>query len=87
MVVVATVVAAVVATVLDLDEGPGVTLDALDLTVAGRVHGHHVADAELSAGTANAAVALGAELLLIAEDEIDLRHGGKILRLGLRGAA
>ena len=83
--------AAVVAAVLHLHEGAGAVRQALDHVRGGFAHAHDVVDADLllagHAEVRHAAIGVGGQLLRIAEDEVDLRHGGEGRGLGLRGAA
>ena len=77
-----------VAAVLDLDEGAGTAVHALDQVAGGLPHRHDVVDADRRlAVRAEAAIGGGRQLLAIAEHEVDLRHRGEAGRVDLRGAA
>ena len=86
-----------IAPVLHLHEGArkrracGETVEQVRRRLA---HGKDVADVDFFGGGdaevgegSKAPIMLRAKLLRVAEDEIDLRHPRKSLRLGLRGAA
>ena len=69
-----------VAAVLHLDEGAGAAVDALDQVAGGLAHRHDVVDLHLVVerhAERHRRVALGLELVGIADDEIDLGHVGE----------
>ena len=76
--------AAMVAAVLHLDEGARAALDGVDHMAGGLAHRKDVVDARLlgvvDAEIRQRAIGMRLQLLLIAEHEIDLVHGGEILR-------
>ena len=77
-----------VAAVLHLDEGAGARAEAVDQRVRGLAHRHDVVDGHARAvGETQAAENLRVHLLGVADDAIDLRHGGEAPGLDLRGAA
>ena len=66
-----------VAAVLDLHIGAGMVAEALDQMARGLAHRHDVVDGDaLGSLDAEPGEALGFELLLIADDVIDLVHRG-----------
>src|SRR5690606_1043309 len=83
--------AAMVAAVLHLHEGARPALDGIDHVRGGFPHLHDVVDAHLleqvDAEIGQRAVGMALQLLFVAEDEIDLLHGGEAGRVGLRRAA
>src|SRR5690606_34281143 len=82
--------AAVVTAVLHLHEGAGVVIHALDQMPGGFPHAHDVVDLHLvieRRAKNHGPIALGPELVIIADDEVDLVHLAKAARFGLGGAA
>ena len=76
-----------VAAVLHLDEGAGAAVEPVDQMAGGLVHRHDVVDADTGVLAQAEIVAPRLELLGIAEDEVDLGHGGEGFRVDLGGAA
>ena len=77
-----------VAAVLDLHIGARAIAEALDQMRGGLAHRHDVVDHHpLAAVEAEPGEGLGFELFLIADDVIDLVHGGEAGRIDLRRAA
>ena len=77
-----------VAAILDLHIGAGLRAEALDQMTGGLLHRHDVVDLDpLGIAAAEREEGRALRLLLIADDVIDLVHGGKARRIDLRGAA
>ena len=79
-----------VAAVLDLDEGAGAPVHALDQMSGGLAHRHDVVDRATRRGIGECRSRhrpLRVSFSRVAEHEIDLGHGGERAGVDLRGAA